>query len=463
MTFQEAVERLSAAMRQNDKLWININTSDLAAFTAAVEVALEEMEYAVVSLDQLNNIISFLSGSYIPMSEDELQIFQELAEKQVYVIPFRDEKQVATNTVIQFYLANINKKVISFGLNMDADVKENVIDINIPFLTGKYAPKTVFNAIVAMYGDEKQARESYLVKHGIKVMEPLETWTLGGWDIFKKDMEIFAEYKRKEADLDTEIILKGVMLIGIPGTGKSLAAKIVGRYFNWPVIQFNFSSVLSKWVGESEKLMDQFIEVIEGVAPVVVYMDEIEKLLHTSSGDPVTPRIIGSLLSWMQDTPKDVYIVATANAVFGSHFTAPLPPELMRRGRFDELYFADIPPLEEKLEILEVFFRRYHIPAEVKDIDKDTFRKLADKFTGAEIEDAVKKAFIHFTVKGGDYFDHFYAALKETIPIAKTHGKYIMELRKFAMEKFKPVSSAQKEQLFSLLQPSSKLNLNIKR
>ncbi|PSF30083.1 ATPase [Aphanothece hegewaldii CCALA 016] len=153
---------------------------------------------------------------------------------------------------------------------------------------------------------------------------------------------------------------KGVLLVGIPGTGKSLIAKTIGKQLNVPILKLDMGSVYSSFVGESESNLKRILKTAEAIAPCVIFIDELEKALagasSGASGDSgVSQRIFGLLLSWMQDKTAPVFVVATANQI------QQLPAELTRKGRFDEIFFVDLPQEKERKEIFQIHLSRYNI------------------------------------------------------------------------------------------------------
>jgi AAA+ superfamily predicted ATPase len=176
---------------------------------------------------------------------------------------------------------------------------------------------------------------------------------------------------------------KGLLLLGPPGTGKSFLAKTIGAMLGMPVIALDMGKIFGAYVGQSEGNLRGALTTAEAVAPCVLHIDEIEKALGSGDQDGGTSkRVLGTILTWMQDKTAPVFVVATANSVRG------LPPELLRRGRFDEIFFVDLPNVAERREILNVHMRRRRLTASKATIDcvvSDT-----TTYTGAEIEALVK-------------------------------------------------------------------------
>ena len=183
---------------------------------------------------------------------------------------------------------------------------------------------------------------------------------------------------------------KGIALIGIPGTGKSLTAKMIADIWHLPLLRLDVGSLFGSLVGESEERTRRALALAETISPCILWVDEIEKAFAFGSGDAGTSqRVFAHLLTWMQDKTSPCFVVATANNI------AALPPELLRKGRFDEIFFLDLPTPDERREIFTVHLRkRKCIPAE---FDLDILARESEGYVGAEIEqtiiDAMYRAF----------------------------------------------------------------------
>jgi hypothetical protein len=183
---------------------------------------------------------------------------------------------------------------------------------------------------------------------------------------------------------------KGIALIGIPGTGKSLTAKMIADLWHLPLLRLDVGSLFGSLVGESEERTRRALSLAETISPCILWVDEIEKAFAFGDGDAGTSqRVFAHLLTWMQDKTSPCFVVATANNI------AALPPELLRKGRFDEIFFLDLPTTEERREIFTVHLKkRKCIPAE---FDLDTLAQKSEGYVGAEIEqtiiDAMYRAF----------------------------------------------------------------------
>ena len=229
---------------------------------------------------------------------------------------------------------------------------------------------------------------------------------------------------------------KGVLLTGVPGCGKSLVAKAISSMWHLPLLRFDVSKVFNMYVGNSESNMREAIKMAEAISPCILWIDEIEKGFSGlgGSGDSGTSsRIFGTFLSWMQEKTKPVFVVATANNIAG------LPSEMMRKGRFDEIFFIDLPTLNERKQIFKVHLEsRLKEPDVVGDfvINDESLLHLAELtegFGGAELEQIVIMGL--FDAFAGDRsitMLDFENAIKNTVPLSVTQSEQIRSIRQWA-------------------------------
>ncbi len=243
---------------------------------------------------------------------------------------------------------------------------------------------------------------------------------------------------------------KGVLITGVPGCGKSLTAKAMSAIWQLPLLRLDLGKIFSGLVGSSEENMRRAIATAEAVAPSILWVDEIEKGLsgvNSGGGDSgVTSRIFGQFLTWMQEKEAPVFVIATANNINN------LPPELMRKGRFDEIFFVDIPTFNERVEIF-----RLHLQKRLK--DKDVAQKvqvtdelcqklasLTEGFIGAEIEQVVISALYEaFFEKRALELKDLEKTIKNTVPLSTTQREQILSLRAWA--NVRAVAATKKEDM----------------
>ncbi|MBN1044358.1 AAA family ATPase [Clostridium botulinum] len=230
---------------------------------------------------------------------------------------------------------------------------------------------------------------------------------------------------------------KGVLITGVPGCGKSLTAKAISAMWQLPLLRLDMGKIFSGIVGSSEENMRKAIKTAEAVAPSILWIDEIEKGFSgasSSSGDSGTStRIFGTFLTWMQEKTKPVFVVATANNI------SSLPSELLRKGRFDEIFFVDLPTKNERKDIFRLHLKKRLTNEEVcKDVSitDELLSELADLtegFVGAEIEQAVVAAlFEAFSEERGLQISDLEKVIKNTVPLSVTQAEQIISIREWA-------------------------------
>lgn len=229
---------------------------------------------------------------------------------------------------------------------------------------------------------------------------------------------------------------KGVLITGVPGCGKSLTAKAMSAVWQLPLLKLDFGKIFSGIVGSSEENMRKAIKTAEAVAPSILWVDEIEKSLSgiNSNGDSGTSsRIFGTFLTWMQEKTAPVFVIATANNISG------LPAELLRKGRFDEIFFVDLPTARERKEIFKLHLAKRLKDSEVAselEVNEELYEKLAsmtEGFVGAEIEQVVITALYEaFFNKRPLEFKDLEQTIRNVVPLSVTQKEQILALRQWA-------------------------------
>jgi len=208
---------------------------------------------------------------------------------------------------------------------------------------------------------------------------------IAGFDNLKKWLKVRQRVFNGEVDLPGSDIPKGVLLLGVQGCGKSMAAKAVAGSWQLPLLHLDFGTLYNRFYGQTEQNLRSALDTAEKMAPCVLWLDEIEKgLSAVSSSDDVSKRMLGTFLNWLAENKHPVFVVATANDV------SALPPELIRKGRFDEVFFVDLPDIDARAAIVKVHLRRRELP--IDGIDLLAIAEQTEGFSGAELEQIVVSA-----------------------------------------------------------------------
>jgi len=252
-------------------------------------------------------------------------------------------------------------------------------------------------------------------------MEKLKNW-------LKQRESIFTQ--KTSSVLDTP---KGILLLGVQGCGKSLAAKTVAGIWGIPLLRLDFGRLYDKYVGETEKNLRQALKTAEVMSPCVLWIDELEKGIASGNDDQGTSRrLLGSLLTWMSEKSIRVFIVATANQI------EALPPELIRKGRLDEIFFVDLPKSTGREHIFKIHFEKREIG--YSQIDLSQIAAASNGFSGSEIEQVVVSAL--YACHGTNISLNTKIILQEinnTRPLSVVMAEQIQDLRQWASERTVPV------------------------
>jgi SpoVK/Ycf46/Vps4 family AAA+-type ATPase len=232
---------------------------------------------------------------------------------------------------------------------------------------------------------------------------------------------------------------KGILLIGVPGTGKSLTAKAVGALWQMPLLRLDVGKIFAGLVGSSEENVRMVIKTAEAIAPAILWIDELEKGFSgtQSSGSTdggTTSRVFGTFITWLQEKTTPVFVIATANNVH------QLPPELLRKGRFDEIFFCDLPDREDRRQILDIHLRKKQ--RDPGQFDMDRLVDATVDYSGAELEQAVIAALYDAFDTGNDLTtDGLLKTTHEIVPLAITMREMIESMREWARTRARMASS----------------------
>jgi SpoVK/Ycf46/Vps4 family AAA+-type ATPase len=329
-------------------------------------------------------------------------------------------------------------QVLKAALGLTASEAENV-------LAKSLVEKQKFDVDVIL-----SEKEQIIRKSGILEYYPFNEGIgdVGGLDLLKDWMEKrTAAFTEKARDFGLPAP-RGVLLLGVQGCGKSLSAKAIGALWRLPLLRLDVGRIFGGIVGQSEENMRKAIRVAESVSPAILWIDELEKGFSgtQSSGQSdggTTSRVFGTFLSWMQDKKAATFVVATSNDV------TALPPELLRKGRFDEIFFIDLPAEDEREEIFRIHLKKRKRKPE--DFDVTALAAGTPGFSGAEIESAVVEALY-------DAFDEtkelnteaILRAAHNTFPLSMTMRERIEHLREWAATRARPASSAKSEDMLTI-------------
>jgi AAA+ superfamily predicted ATPase len=234
---------------------------------------------------------------------------------------------------------------------------------------------------------------------------------------------------------------KGVLLLGVQGCGKSLCAKAAASLWKLPLLRFDIGRMFGSLVGSSEENMRRAVQTAESVAPAILWVDEIDKAFAGATGSAgsdagTASRVFGTFLTWLSEKTSPVFVIATANDI------SSLPPELLRKGRLDEIFFVDLPTEIERHEVFRIHLgKRKRDPAQ---FELDELARLSDGFSGAEIEEAIISGMFDAFSKGSDLTNQIVKiSLSETVPLSKTMSEELNRLRTWAQGRARPASGSQ--------------------
>jgi ATP-dependent 26S proteasome regulatory subunit len=294
--------------------------------------------------------------------------------------------------------------------------------------------------IEAVLSEKKQIiRKSGLLEY----YTPQEDMTdVGGLDVLKQWLRKRARAFSEDARRYGLPHPKGVLMLGVQGCGKSLTAKAVARLWNLPLLRFDISRIFDRFIGSSEVNMRHALQTAESIAPAILWVDEIEKAFSGTQSSGLsdagtTSRVFGTFVTWLQEHPSTVFTMATANAI------EALPPELLRKGRFDEIFFVDLPAQAEREEIFAI-----HLRKRKRDPERFGLPELArrtDGFSGAEIEQIIVSGLYDAFDEGREVeMRHLIRCIEESVPLSVTMREDIDALRAWAADRTRPASSAHK-------------------
>lgn len=422
-------------------------------------MSLKEIVYSLNKYEVGNNLVIF-KGFEDELSENEFiinKILSDIAQNVLdsslknltiifigdkYTIPNRLKKYSAVvnndlpnkkeiseiaNTFFKYQLGELNLSyhLPEYFVNSLVGLNEFEIEQTLSMIFYEYGMNMIEGYSIEIenkiLNEIKNIKRQFIKKLGsLTLIEELTNFEdIGGLNNLKNYIkDVGTQYKNSDLLRKKSIDLpKGVLILGKPGNGKSLLAKATANEMNLPLIKFDISKILGKYVGESEKQMQSTLNVIQAMSPCVLWIDEIEKTfagINNENNDTMR-KILGLFLTWMSDDNQSVFVVATANSIDNN-----IPPELVRKGRFDEIFYVNNPSLEDRKKIFELHLKRRKIMSFSKNVINDLAHKSAN-LSGAEIEyicnKTTSKYYISNSLDDGNnsLLDNLYLNINETL------------------------------------------------
>ena len=376
----------------------------------------------------------------------------------IYKLPIELEKYITVLTTplpdrkeLEITLREVERDC---GITLSIDMRNKMVDAALGMTTMEADLAFCLAAVKDNLGTNapytvSSEKEQIIKKSGILDYFPKneDLKDVGGMEVLKDWLfKRQKAYEKKARDFGLQEP-KGLLLLGVPGCGKSLTAKSIASFWNMPLLRLDIGKVYQGLVGSSEDNIRKAIATAEAVAPCVLWIDEIEKGLNgvQSSGATdggVTSRIFSTILTWMQEKSSPVFVVATANNI------NLLPPELLRKGRFDEIFFVDLPSQKERENIISIHLKKKGQDPSLYPMEM--LGKKTEGFNGAEIEECIKEAMFAAYVEAPDnpklVSKHLVDAISKTVPLSTTMKEQIAALRNWAATRAKNASVVIKEE-----------------
>ena len=380
------------------------------------------------------------------LTAPSIQIPPELASLVEYLeLPLPDKARL--RQIIDEILVRVSK-THSVGRKLDVPGIDAVV-ANLRGLTEEESERAISQALVTRYAlcpetitDILDAKKAMLKRTGmLDFIDTSENMAgIGGLGNLKNWLALRRgawEEKARQFGLEPP---KGVIILGVQGCGKSLCARAIAGEWKLPLVKFDSAAIFDKYIGETEKRIQKVFKVAEGLAPCVLWIDELEKVFAGTGADSasvdagVSSRMLGSFLGWMQDRKAPVFVAATSNNVNA------LPPELIRKGRFDELFFVDLPNQTERKQILSIQLTRRK--KNLAEFDLEQVAQAAQGYSGAEIDAVVQTAmYASYSFNQPMTTQTLLDALAQTVPLSATRAEDIQALRNWAKARAVPASA----------------------
>jgi len=386
-----------------------------------------------------------------PIYKIPLELEKEIVMLELPLPGAEELKQILERVIASF------EKSSGKEIKLKSELKDKMVRAGLG-LTEREAERVLVRAFIehpefkeehldSILAEKKQIIRQQNLLEFYQVEENLEQ--VGGLDLLKDWLKSRARAFSEEARKYGLPEPRGVLLLGVQGCGKSLCAKAVSNLWRLPLLRFDASLVLGSHEPPAEVNIRRAIQLAESISPCVLWIDEIEKgfsaqLVSGREASGSVARAFASFLVWLQERRKPVYVIATANSI------SELPPELVRKGRFDEVFFVDLPKLHEREEIFAIHLRKRG--RETANFDLKALAEASEGFSGSEIEQSIISAMYEAFTEGREInTEDISKALSETVPLSETLEEQVEELRRWAKNRARPASLDTK--LIDLLSP----------
>ena len=352
----------------------------------------------------------------LPTEEELYKIIKEIVEPYKNQITLEwDDNNFKEAATILLGISKIEVKNVILSLIAKGQIiKQDLVDL-------KFAKDRLFSNI-----------------NGLEKIEVEENVSFGGLENLKDWLDekekLFTPQKKEEMKKRGLRPPRGILIMGVPGSGKSLSAKAIASRWKLPLYLLDFATVQGRYVGQSEQQLKEALETAEHVSPCILWIDEIEKGLSGNGDSGVTTRMIGQFLFWLQECKKEVFVVATANEV------TALPAELLRKGRFDEIFFIDLPTKEERKAIINLYLNKY-LNVQISEVLLSKLIELSEGFSGSDIETTLRDITYQTVANNSSLTENtIISAFQNAIPLSKSYPDRIEKIRKWGQERAKPAS-----------------------
>tara|TARA_R110000824_G_scaffold4322_8_gene20962 strand:- start:4158 stop:5750 length:1593 start_codon:yes stop_codon:yes gene_type:complete len=408
------------------------------------------------------------TGKKVIILSPFFEIAKEL-ERMVHMVRYSLPTKKELGEYLDFFLESNFSDNEKFVFPESEDERQAIVGAGSGLTVEEFENAIVLSIVKGVEGDEGKVIPSLIMDEKAKILAksdwvsyfpwPDDMSSVGGLGAFKSWLvkrQKGLSSKAREFGLPYP---KGVLLLGTPGTGKSLTVKCMAKEWNLPLIRFDMGAIFQSLVGQSEENMRMSLAQVEALSPVILWIDEMEKGLAGSQGgggndSGTTQRVFGTLLSWMQERSKDdlIYVAATVNNINS------LPPELLRKGRFDEIFWVDLPPSKERKEILEIHLSKNNQKSDFTREEWESVLDVSKNFSGAELENAVQDAMYEafYSDESEVKSHHLIKSISSTIPLAQTMGSVIEAQRDWAKSNCRMAQQDDAEKILSTGTQSSR-------